>query len=218
MKINRHKIQSAYFGHEAFTVFTAACYIKGSLSVVHYLNLTVNNDTGLNVIPVAIISNQALHEENITFCCNDQLIDFDKNIKPEIRKLHFWSDRCCGQFRSQFVFHLMCYFPLDLEITWNYSEAHHFKGPHDVIGGAVKRNIFSDVKASKVVIQNACHCIVNVCNVLYAMYCIAIYIVLQCICMQCIVLSMFAVSMYYTLIRMTSKISILMTVFMCMGL
>ena len=54
----RHKIQSAYFGHEAFIVFTAACYIKGSLSVVHDLNLTIDKDTGLNVIPAAVISIQ----------------------------------------------------------------------------------------------------------------------------------------------------------------
>ena len=51
----------------------------------------------------------------------------------------------------------MCYFPLDLEITWTYVEAHHFKGSHDGIGGAVKHKVFSDVKASKEVIQNACH-------------------------------------------------------------
>ena len=59
----RHKIQSPYFGHEAFTVFTAACNIKDSLSVVHDINLTVDKDIGLNVIPAAIISNQTLHEK-----------------------------------------------------------------------------------------------------------------------------------------------------------
>ena len=62
----------------------------------------------------------------------------------------------------------MCYFPLDLEITWNYGEAHHFKGPRDGIGGAVKSKVFSDVKASKLVIQNSCHFAEyanNVCNV-----------------------------------------------------
>ena len=59
----RHKIQSAYFGHEVFTVFTAAYYIKGSSSVAHDLNLTVDKGTGLNVVPVAIISNQTLHEK-----------------------------------------------------------------------------------------------------------------------------------------------------------
>ena len=95
-------------------------------------------------------------KKNIAFCCNNQLIEFLKNIKPEITKLHFSSNRCCGQFRSQYVFHLMCYFPLDLEITWNYGEAHHFKEPHENRGEAVNHKVFSDVEARKVVIQNAC--------------------------------------------------------------
>ena len=51
----------------------------------------------------------------------------------------------------------MCNFPLDLEITWNYGEVHHFKGPYDSISGAVKRKVFPHVKASEVVIQRACH-------------------------------------------------------------
>ena len=59
----RHKIQSAYFRCEAFTVFTAACSIKSSSSVVHDLNLTEDKDTSLNVTPVAIISNQTLLEK-----------------------------------------------------------------------------------------------------------------------------------------------------------
>ena len=59
----RHRIQSASFEHEVFTVFTTACYIKDSLSVVHDLNLTVNKDTGLNIIPIAVISNQTSHKK-----------------------------------------------------------------------------------------------------------------------------------------------------------
>lgn len=47
--------------------------------------------------------------------------------------------------------------PVDLEITWNYGEAHYFKGPHDGIGGAVKCKAFSNEKATKEVIQNAHH-------------------------------------------------------------
>ena len=78
-------------------------------------------------------------KKNIAFCCNNQLIEFLKNIKPEITKLHFSSNRCCGQFRSQ-----------------NYGEAHHFKEPHENRGEAVNHKVFSDVEARKVVIQNAC--------------------------------------------------------------
>ena len=95
-KANRPGIQSVYFEHVTFAVFTAACYIKGSLSVVHDLNMTVGKDTGLNVITVAIISSQALHKKNIAFCFNNQVIDFVKIYQPEITKLQWWNGRCCG--------------------------------------------------------------------------------------------------------------------------
>ena len=48
------------------------------------------------------------------------------------------------------------YFHRNLELTWNYAEAHHFKGPHDDIKGAIKRSVYS-VTAQKVFIQNASH-------------------------------------------------------------
>ena len=55
------------------------------------------------------------------------------------------------------VFYSFFYFPRNLELTWNYGEARHFKGLHDGIGAAIKRKNFSDVTAQKVVIQNATH-------------------------------------------------------------
>ena len=60
-----HEIQSAYFGHEAFTVFTCVCYH-------HSFDTEVMDDeeSGLKLIPTAIISNEVTHEQNITFHCN----------------------------------------------------------------------------------------------------------------------------------------------------
>ena len=150
-----HEIQSAYFGHEAFTLFTAACYVKRSND--HSLNSNIDQDIGLEVFPVAIVSNQTLHERNIAFSCNNMLLEFVKSFLPGVKKVHFWSDGCCNQFRSQYVFRLFCLYPTDLEINWNYGEAHHFKGPHDGIGGSVKRKVYSDVSTHKVVIQDANH-------------------------------------------------------------
>lgn len=54
----RHEIQSAYFGHEAFTIFTAACYYK-----------PIEYTPGVEKA-VVIISNETVHERNITFVCN----------------------------------------------------------------------------------------------------------------------------------------------------
>ena len=132
-----HEIQSAYFGHKAFALFTAACYVKGHTDKA--LKSTTDKDTGLVVLSVVIISNQTIHERNIAFSCNGMLIDFIRDILPGLlKKVHFWSDGCCSQFRSQYVSQLLCHFPPDFEITWNYGETHHFKGPHDGIGGSVK--------------------------------------------------------------------------------
>ena len=121
--------------------------------------ITISNQilikTGLTVIPVVIVSNQTVHERNIALSCNVLLIDFIKNHFPSFEKVHFWTDGCSSQFRSQYIFRSFSYFPRNLELTWNYGEAHHFKGPHDGIGGAIKRRVFSDITTQKVVIQNA---------------------------------------------------------------
>ena len=71
--------------------------------------------------------------------------------------VYFWSDGCSGQFRSKYTFRSMSYYPQNLKLFWDYGEAHHFKGPHDGIGGTVKRKVYQDVTASKVVIKDAKH-------------------------------------------------------------
>ena len=48
----------------------------------------------------------------------------------------------------------MSFYPSDLKIYWDYGEAHHFKGPHDGIGGTVKRKV-CDVTSGKVIIKDA---------------------------------------------------------------
>ena len=42
-------------------------------------------------------------------------------------------------------------------LSWDYGEAHHFKGHHDGIGGTVKRKVYQDVTSSHVVIANTEH-------------------------------------------------------------
>ena len=76
---------------------------------------------------------------------------------PSLNKAYFWSDGCTAQFHSRFTFQSMTFYPNDLELSWDYGEAHHFKGPHDGIGGTVKRKVYQDVTASKVIIRDAKH-------------------------------------------------------------
>ena len=51
----------------------------------------------------------------------------------------------------------MTFYPNNLELSWDYSEAHHFKGPRDGLGGTVKRKVYKHVTASKVIISDGKH-------------------------------------------------------------
>ena len=69
-----HEIQSAYFGHEVFTVFTCVCYHCSFDTEV-----LDDEESGLKLIPVAIISNKVTHERNIAFCCSHKVIPMVQN-------------------------------------------------------------------------------------------------------------------------------------------
>ena len=98
-----------------------------------------------------------LHERNIAFACNNKVIETVKEFMPSLERVYIWSDGCASQFRSQYVFRSLLYYPDKLKITWDYGEAHHFKGLHDGIGGTVKRKVCQDVSTWKVVIKDALH-------------------------------------------------------------
>ena len=64
-----HEIQSAYFGHEAFTLLTAAYYVKGCNTDFN-IKSNIDKDTGLTFIPHVIVSTQTKHERNTAFWYN----------------------------------------------------------------------------------------------------------------------------------------------------
>lgn len=64
------------------------------------------------------------------------------NLNAELNRFFFWSDGCGSQFRSQFVFQSLCFYPANVNLSWDYGEAHHFKGPHDGIGGSLKQKVY----------------------------------------------------------------------------
>ena len=53
-----HEIQSAYFGCEAFTLYTAPCYYRS-----HDIDgACIDKDASLKVLSVVIVSNEIIHE------------------------------------------------------------------------------------------------------------------------------------------------------------
>ena len=138
------------FGHEAFTLFTAACYYKPTEKENEKIDAS-----GLVVHSVVIVSNETIHERNIAFSCNMKLLDYLKAIKPRLKTVYFWSDACASQFRLKYVFRSLSFYPSWLKVFWDYGQAHHFKGPHDSIGGTIKRKVYQHVSSGKVIITDA---------------------------------------------------------------
>ena len=109
-----HEIQSAQFGHKTFTLFTAACCVKGHTDEVP--KPTTAKDTVLVVLPADIISTQLIHKINTSFSCSSKLLDLIRDILiidilPGHKKVHFWSNSCCSQFMSQYVSWLLYQLP-----------------------------------------------------------------------------------------------------------
>ena len=129
-----HEIQNACSGHEAFTLYTAACYHRSHNTD----GACVDKDAGLKVLSFAIVSKEIIHEQNLVFSCDMKLLEIVRQHIPNLKKVFFWSDGCTAQFHSRFAFPSMNFYPNDLELSWDYGEAHHFKGPHDGIGRTVK--------------------------------------------------------------------------------
>ena len=82
-----HEIQSAYFGHEAFTLYTGTCYYRSH----DIVGVCVDKDAGLKVLSVVIVSNDIIHERNIAFSCNMKLLEIVRQHMPCLKKAFFWS-------------------------------------------------------------------------------------------------------------------------------
>ena len=96
------------------------------------------------------LTKQPMNETAIS--CNMKLLDIVKQHLPGLKKTYFWSNGCSSQFRSRFTFQSMILYQLDLQISWDYGEAHPFKGPYNYIGELlVKRRVYQYVSSSKVI-------------------------------------------------------------------
>ena len=140
----QQEIQSAYFGHSTFSIFTACCYLR-------------REDGKLVNENVTIVSEASDHSRIAAFTCINKVFNHirDKHDLPLSVTLHIWSDGCAAQFRSRFVFRLLCDFSQSVKLCWYYNERHHGKGPMDGVGGTIKNLVYRDVMSNKCMIRNA---------------------------------------------------------------
>ena len=144
VNVQQGEIQSAYFGHSTFSIFTACCYIRGEDGKLAKENVTV-------------VSEASDQSSIAAFTCVNKVLTFmrEKYDLPSGITLHVWSDGCSAQFRSRFVFRLLCDMDRSTKLRWYYNERHHGKGPMDGVGGTLKNLVYCDVMSSKCCIRNA---------------------------------------------------------------
>ena len=137
----QNEIQSAYFGHTCFRIFTDCCYYKAE-------------ERELIKYPVTITSESSDHSRIAAFCCVNKIIKLmEERIKP-IKKVIVWSDGMVAQFRSRFVFMLLSTIDHAIDLEWHYNEAYHGKGPMDGVGGTIKNLVFHAVKSGKIWVRD----------------------------------------------------------------
>ena len=97
----QNEIQSAYFGHNSFSIFTACCYTRGIDGTPLNENITVTSEA-------------TDHSRIAAFSYINLIINsLQKKFISQVNNypvFYIWSDGCTSQFRSKFVFALMTHF------------------------------------------------------------------------------------------------------------
>ena len=91
------EIQSAYFGHASFSIFTTCCYFKDESNAINKEAITVTSET-------------SDHSRSASVSCLQKVIHFVREKYTHLPlKLNVivWSDGCAAQFRSRYVFFLL---------------------------------------------------------------------------------------------------------------
>ena len=89
-----------------------------------------------------VISDDLNHDFGFVNQVMHQTIDHIKrNLCTTIRKIHYFSDGCAGQYKNCKHFYNLCHHAEDFSIDciWNFFVTSHGKSPCDGIGGTVKR-------------------------------------------------------------------------------
>ena len=138
------EIQSAYFGHTNFSIFTVCGYFRKETS------------SDLTKVPITIVSEAKDQSRIASHACVSKVIECVEEQMPianYLNRVIIWSDGCSAQFRSRFTFSILVDLYPAKTIEWNYNEAHHGKGPMDGIGGTIKNKVYQNVKSGKLVIH-----------------------------------------------------------------
>ena len=139
------EIQSAYWNQTSVTLHPVVVYYRdpGTSEVKHK--------------SVVMVSDEISHSAPTVCAFLDDLMPIVKDILPDCKKIHYWTDSPSSQYRNRFIFHTLAMHSQLYQIpaVWNYFEAGHGKGPCDGLGGTTKRMANESIRQGKCIIQNA---------------------------------------------------------------
>ena len=105
----QNKMQSAYFDHSCFSIFTACCYYR-------------TEEGELTTYPDTIMSESSVHSRIGAFSFINKILKvMEERINP-IKKVIAWSDEMGAQFRSKFVFMLLSTIDQAFDVEWHYKD------------------------------------------------------------------------------------------------
>ena len=126
----QHEIQSFHWTNIQLTLHP----------FVVYYNQTVDNVKSLGHKSYCFITEYLKHNSSAVYEFQKQLIEdlLDSGLK--IKKIHYFSDGCAGQYKSLYSFTNLCHHLSDfgIEAEWNFFATSHGKNPCDGVGGCLK--------------------------------------------------------------------------------
>ena len=135
------EIQTTYFGHQSFSLFTSCCYYK-------------DEENNLQPKSIVVVTENSDHNRVTSMSSLKAVVEIaESRTGKKYHRLIFWSGGMGSQFRSHFVFKILSgTLFLEKEVLWFYNDRHHGKGPMDGVGGTLKNVIFRKVKSGQTVV------------------------------------------------------------------
>ena len=90
---------------------------------------------------ICIISDSKDHSTTAVWCFQKPVIQYLMEQWPEMKKVHYFTDGCGGQYKNKYNFMNLCFHKEDfgLYAEWNFFATSHGKSACDGIGWTVKR-------------------------------------------------------------------------------
>lgn len=123
------EIQSFHWENMQATIHPFVAYRKLDDSTLEHRNICVVSD----------VKDHSF--ESTVYALQQVVLDYLKKEFPEIKKVHYFTDGCAGQYNNKHNFINLCYHQKDfgLEAERIFLATSHGKSACDCIGGTVKR-------------------------------------------------------------------------------